>query len=128
MCNHLRHWNRIYPTYDLYIIGHSSGGALATLFGYLLSSEMVDKPIQIVSFASPRIGNIEFKRDFETRPNLKHWRITNQYDVIPRIPYFGFHHVGQRIFIKKQHCICCCKDYCNHMSNSYYKSLLDTVW
>ncbi len=118
----------LHPTYDLYITGHSSGGALATLFGYLISLEIVDRPIQVVSFASPRIGNLAFKRDFGKRLNLKHWRITNQHDCIPRIPYFGFHHVGHKIYIKKQSYICCCKDYCNHMSNSYHKSLLDSEW
>ncbi len=114
------------PTYDLFISGHSSGGAIATLFGYLISPEMRDRQIQIVSFASPRIGNLAFKRDFNQRTNLKHWRITNQHDCIPKIPYFGFHHVGVQICIKKRHCICCCKEFCNHMSVSYYKSLLDS--
>ncbi len=116
------------PTYDLFITGHSSGGAIATLFGYLISLELGERQIQIISFASPRIGNLAFKREFNKRMNLKHWRITNQHDFIPKIPYFGFHHVGERICIRKNSCICCCKEYCNHMSTSYYKSLLDSEW
>lgn len=118
----------LYPTYKLFITGHSSGGALATLFGYLISREITERKLHIVSFASPRIGNLAFKREFNKRTNLKHWRITNQYDFIPRIPYFGFHHVGEKIFIKKRNCICGCKEFCNHLSISYYKSLLDSEW
>ena len=116
------------PTYELFITGHSSGGAIATLFGYLIAPELTERQIQIVSFASPRVGNLAFKQDFNKRTNLKHWRITNQHDFIPRIPYFGFHHVGEQICIRKNSCICCFKNYCNHMSNCYYKSLLDSVW
>ena len=116
------------PTYELFITGHSSGGALATLFGYLISLELGERKLQIVSFASPRIGNLAFKRDFYKRANLMHWRITNQYDCIPKIPYFGFHHVGEQICIHKTNCICCCKEYCHHRSVSYYKNLLDSEW
>jgi predicted lipase len=116
------------PKYRLFITGHSSGGAIATLFGYLISPEMGVRQLQIVSFASPRIGNLAFKREFYKRANLKHWRITNQYDCIPKIPYFGFHHVGEEICIQKTNCICCCKEFCNHQSISYYKSLLDSEW
>jgi predicted lipase len=114
------------PTYELFITGHSSGGAIATLFGYLIAPEITERQIQIVSFASPRVGNLAFKQEFNKRTNLKHWRIKNQYDFIPRIPYFGFHHVGEQIFIRKNSCIFCCKEFCNHMSKSYYKSLLDS--
>lgn len=115
-----------HPSYELFITGHSSGGAIATLFGYLISPEISKRQIQIISFASPRIGNLAFKRDFSSKPNLKHWRITNQYDFVPKIPYFGFHHVGERIRIKNRNCLC--KDYCNHLSKSYYQSLLDLDW
>ncbi len=118
----------LYPTYDLFITGHSSGGAIATLFGYLISPELINKQIQIITFASPRIGNLAFQRDFYKRTNLKHWRITNEHDFVPKIPYFGFHHVGEQIYIKKRSCICCCKEYCHHLSISYYKSLLDSEW
>jgi predicted lipase len=122
----LWHCLELNPTYKLFITGHSSGGAIATLFGYLISKELTERKIQIVSFASPRIGNLAFKRDFKQRTNLKHWRITNQHDFVPRIPYFGFHHVGEKIYIKKRNCICCFKEYCHHLSISYYKSLLDS--
>lgn len=117
-----------HPTYELFVTGHSSGGAIATLFGYLIAPELGERKIQIVSFASPRIGNFAFKRDFNKRTNLKHWRITNQHDCIPKIPYFGFHHVGEKIHVKRRYCVCCCKEYCNHLSISYYKSLLESAW
>ena len=117
-----------YPDYKLFITGHSSGGALATFFGYLLSFELTDKQITIVSFASPRIGNLAFKHDFESRTNLKHWRITNKNDLIPHVPYFYYNHVGHKIFIRTRRFRFCCNEYCKHQIVSYYKSLVDTVW
>ena len=98
-----RLWTLIdqYPSYQLFVTGHSCGGAFATLFGYLISSELTNKHIHIVSFASPRIGNLAFQRDFYDKTNLYHWRFTNQHDCIPKIPYFGFHHVGEQVYLKK---------------------------
>ena len=53
-----------HPKYKVYICGHSLGGALSTLFGYILSNEIMQK-IYVVSFASPRIGNYEWRKSFE---------------------------------------------------------------
>ena len=115
------------PEYELFVTGHSAGGALATLFGYFLSNELTDKQIKIVSFASPRIGNYKFKQDFESRINLIHYRVTNQQDIIPCIPFYKYHHVGHKISIQthpKWFC-CCCRE---HLTESYYTSLIDTTW
>ena len=45
-----------YPNYHIYISGHSLGAGLATLFSYFLS-DITDKNITLVTFASPRVGN-----------------------------------------------------------------------
>jgi predicted lipase len=118
------------PEYELFVTGHSAGGALATLFGYFLSTELQDKQdkqIRIVSFASPRIGNYEFKQDFESRMNLIHYRVTNQQDIIPFIPFYKYHHVGHKISIRTnpKRVWCCWHE---HLTESYYTSLLDTTW
>ena len=53
-----------YPTYKIYITGHSLGAAFSTLFGYMLSRERSDKDIVVVSFASPIVGNANWKDSF----------------------------------------------------------------
>lgn len=86
-------------TDDIYITGHSLGGALATLFGYNLSL-LTDKHINVVSFASPRVGNFKWHRRFNKQNNLSHKRVVVSSDPIPHFPFFGYFHVGKKISLK----------------------------
>ena len=119
---------RSFPQYDLFVTGHSAGGALSTLFGYLLSGDMPRQKINIVSFASPRIGNYDFKCDFESRSNIVHSRVTNMNDIITATPVINYYHVGTKIYIRSKQCWCCCLNICDHKSNVYRLNLLDTRW
>ena len=71
------------------IVGHSIGGALATLFGYRISrgagvttvntnieSKVSNNHVTVVSFGSPRVGNTGFQRHFDSQPNLDHLRVS----------------------------------------------------
>ena len=82
--------------YELYISGHSLGGALCTLFGYLLSCELLNK-VTVVSFASPRVGNEEWKKVFDNKENLVHFRVTNNRDIVTAAPMWGYKHTGHNI-------------------------------
>jgi len=143
LVNHVKVILAEYPEYDIYCTGHSLGGALCTLFGYLLSFELEDK-ITVVSFASPRVGNPAWKKSFEERPNLKHYRFTNNHDIITAFPMYNYKHVGIDIHLYensykldatnvKNCCICSCS-LLNHWSISdhdcdlYYKRLLQNKW
>jgi predicted lipase len=120
---------RQYSGYKLFITGHSAGGALSSLFGYLLSCDMPTQTIQVVSFASPRIGNYAFKCDFEKKPNLSHIRVTNRNDIVTAAPFYKYWHVGDKVYIQsKKTSLCCCVNFSDHTSDSYHKNLLDTVW
>lgn len=72
--------------YNLYITGHSLGGALATLFGfYAVGSPSMPLPVTVVSVASPRVGNISFARAFaemESQGKIRHLRIANHKDPV----------------------------------------------
>ena len=85
-----------HPDYTLYVTGHSLGAALATLYGYQLS-KIINHNVIIVSFASPRVGNYDFKDDFNRQENLTHYRVTNTRDVITATPRYRYHHVGRNI-------------------------------
>ena len=127
--NQIQQLLRVNPEYKLFITGHSAGGALATLFGYLLSSEMPDKQINIVSFASPRIGNYAFKCDFDNRPNLIHHRVTNRNDIITATPVYRYWHVGRKVYIRTaQISFCCCLNVWDHSTSAYHRNLLDSVF
>lgn len=87
-----------YNDYELIITGHSLGGALATLFGYLLSKEIMCE-IKIISFASPRVGNYYFKKDFDETLHINHYRITNNRDIVTCAPMIKYNHVGKNIHL-----------------------------
>lgn len=126
LSNQIQELLHLHPEYELFITGHSAGGALATLFGYLLSGEMPKKEINIVSFASPRIGNYAFKCDFENKTNLIHKRVTNRNDIITATPIFRYWHVGCKVYIRsKKLSFCCCLNVWDHTTDVYYKNLLD---
>ena len=114
------------PDYNVYVTGHSAGGALATIFSYFCSDEIHNKHITVVTFASPRICNYEFKQDFESRSNLKHYQVTSQNDLITYTPMYRYYHVGERILLKS-HLNCCCfvKE---HNCDMYLTNLSNTVW
>lgn len=66
---------------DVYITGHSLGGALCTLAAYDFAAV---NPVYY-SFASPRVGNVEFAKQFNTMlPSA--FRIYNIEDVITELP------------------------------------------
>ena len=90
--------------YDIYITGHSLGGALATLFGYFVSKDMPEYQFKVVSFGSPRVGNHAFRYNFDQCKNLKHYRITNRRDVITSVPMYKYKHTGITIHLRNKDC------------------------
>jgi len=95
--------------YDkVYVIGHSLGGALATLcivdldytFAYSLLSLEDDLHGRI--FGSPRVGNRAFTKSFNKRlKNFKNYQVKN--DTVTKLPLkiMGFSHVKDVIKLGK---------------------------
>jgi predicted lipase len=130
------------PDYSIYITGHSLGGALSTLFGYILSRE-IENNIVVVSYASPRVGNYSWKQSFESKENLKHYRITNKRDIVTAFPMYKYHHVGKHIqlsnnkFLTFENCdnkkwyeesIFTCWSPSEHNCELYYKRMNNNIW
>jgi hypothetical protein len=127
--------------YDLYITGHSLGAGLTTLFGYLIS-DIIDKNITLITFASPRVGNKDWANDFNKKKNLRHFRFVNEKDIVTSIPYLYFYHVGNCILINKNNSMNYAKynehnDKSNifyyfnpldHLIDNYYNNLVICKW
>eukprot|EP00590_Aulacoseira_subarctica_P004898 CAMPEP_0172428794 /NCGR_PEP_ID=MMETSP1064-20121228/47773_1 /TAXON_ID=202472 /ORGANISM="Aulacoseira subarctica , Strain CCAP 1002/5" /LENGTH=500 /DNA_ID=CAMNT_0013173771 /DNA_START=76 /DNA_END=1578 /DNA_ORIENTATION=+ len=84
--------NEKYKDYQLYVTGHSLGGSLSTLFAFraAVDSGIPNKPVINVSFASPFVGDEEFRknlRDLERNNSYRHLRISNEDDIVPLIPF-----------------------------------------
>lgn len=112
-----------YPDYEINIIGHSLGGALSTLFGYLLAKTITNK-VTVITLGSPRVGNYYFKLDFDSQTNLTHYRISNNRDVITSVPMINFYHTGINIHLTNDNLTI----YDNYNYNRYFKFSLFNCW
>ena len=128
--------------FSLYVTGHSLGAALATLCGFMFSQELKTQ-ITVVSFASPRVGNAEWKNAFEKQHNLVHYRIANNRDIVTAFPMYNYHHVGKTIrlfensysifvdnskFSWYDFTLLQCWRIGDHDCDFYYKRLLQNKW
>ena len=75
---------------DLFITGHSLGGAMATI----ATSRLGDRVKALFTFGSPRAGTRSFVKSFS---HIPHYRFVNNNDVVPKVPFaiMGYrHHVS----------------------------------
>ena len=83
------------PRRSFVVTGHSLGSALATLF--VMENKNRFDISTICTFASPRVGNSEFVRQFN-QLHLRSWRIVNTQDIVPKVPihapFFDYQHVA----------------------------------
>lgn len=90
---------------NVWVTGHSLGGALATLLVAMLldvdemSSLVVPKGLY--TFGAPRVGNHAFQVAFDQRFSNTAFRVVNQGDLVPHLPpeFFGpgFSHTGKSV-------------------------------
>ena len=85
------------PTWDIYLSGHSMGSVTSTLLSYLMAIELPKTKITVVALASPRVGNLAFKNDYDNIPNLKLYRVCYKRDIVTSFPAFYYYHVGYNL-------------------------------
>ncbi|XP_055805895.1 phospholipase A1-II 1-like [Solanum dulcamara] len=73
------------------VTGHSLGSSLATLCSVDIVVNQINKefPVTAFLFASPRVGEANFKKAYQKLKNLQILRITNALDDIPKKPDRG---------------------------------------
>ena len=82
---------------DIWITGHSLGGALATLLTAMYL-ERNRKVKCLYTFGSPRVGNESFRSHFNRSFYDHTYRVINGNDLVPHVPPEPlFSHVGQQI-------------------------------
>ncbi|XP_011015585.1 PREDICTED: phospholipase A1-IIgamma-like [Populus euphratica] len=95
------------------VTGHSLGAAIATLNALDIVVKGCNKttgeqnkafPVTAIVFASPRVGDANFKKLCEGQEDLHVLRVTNERDIVPNLPldmppYFSFKHVGEELRI-----------------------------
>ncbi|CAI5986442.1 unnamed protein product, partial [Closterium sp. NIES-64] len=89
--------------YHIMVTGHSLGGALSTLFTYDLAQSDLKKQhgftLSLYNFGSPRVGNHAFAARFNQLVGDS-WRIANDHDIVPRVPYVLYKHVATGVVLR----------------------------
>ncbi|MDF3057861.1 MAG: putative lipase [Rariglobus sp.] len=81
---------------QIFITGHSLGGAIATLMFARLAS--VDgRPVPtLVTFGCPKVGDTTFTRELDRLYPERAFRLVNDSDIVPHLPPLSdFHHAGR---------------------------------
>ena len=86
------------PNARVTIVGHSLGGAMATLAGPDVKSNFNRPSVDICTFGGPRVGKPDFRGKFNAEIARCH-RVTNQFDIVPQVPSIitGWMHVGEEV-------------------------------
>ncbi|MHC1744591.1 MAG: hypothetical protein AB9873_16390 [Syntrophobacteraceae bacterium] len=89
LCKYLN--DRAHSGRTIWFTGHSLGAALATL-----AADRFGNVQGLYTFGSPRVGDAEFKNDFQ----VSAYRFVNNNDIVARVPPPGLYcHVGELKYI-----------------------------
>ncbi len=118
--------NELIPKLDrtkpLYITGHSLGGAVATVASLALYNRGF-KIDGLFTFGSPRVGNSEWKSNFE-KSGIIYNRVMNGDDIVTTIPKLFYYHVGEEVRINKRGFFSWFHDkFTDHKMENYLESL-----
>eukprot|EP01083_Nonionella_stella_P304865 1061320_1 len=95
-----------YPEYQIFITGHSLGGALAGIFtldlyaDYYNNGAPLDKTkMKIYTYGQPRVGNDGFAVLMNELLDYEYYRVVHSKDPVPVLPpwIFGYRHNGIEI-------------------------------
>ena len=92
-------------TVGVRIVGHSLGGALATLAAADLTGLQPFRVQELWTFGSPRVGDARFAEWLMAAERLggagvQHWRVTHAHDPVVHVPLvrMGFQHVPTEVW------------------------------
>ncbi|KAL6738097.1 triacylglycerol lipase [Ancylostoma duodenale] len=91
-----------YPDYEVWMTGHSLGGAIASLAAsYVVGTKMVNQTmVKLLTFGQPRVGDWEFA-DMHDEQIKFAYRVVRWRDLVPQIPssdFYGYYHQGTEVF------------------------------
>lgn len=89
-----------YKDYDIFITGHSLGGALSIIFSYLIFSKTT-KLLNIITFGGPRVGDYNFQENYNKIKNINLVKIVNKKDIITSLPVINYYNVGKTIWMRE---------------------------
>ena len=125
----------MHPEKEVHVVGHSLGGALATLASFDIASSL-NREVNTVTFGAPRVVTSDFRNAFDELP-INLFRVVVANDPIARVPgmLIPYEHVGQLIQIDESGdmfepsdintaILFTKRDFTNHYKSSYYFGLV----
>jgi pimeloyl-ACP methyl ester carboxylesterase len=93
----------IHNVKNLFVTGHSLGGALATIASLDIVEELGIKNVSMVSLGAPRVGNAGYADLYASMLN-NYYRITHASDPVVHLPYMylNYKHIPHEIFYPKR--------------------------
>ncbi|KAJ1923755.1 hypothetical protein IWQ60_005669 [Tieghemiomyces parasiticus] len=89
--------------YNLTIVGHSLGAALASLASvdFVMRNKTLANMMTVTTFGQPRVGNKEYVAYYNSF-NLATKRVVNKRDPVPHLPprILGYRHTNEEFWIK----------------------------
>ncbi|CAI5449254.1 unnamed protein product [Caenorhabditis angaria] len=94
-----------YPNYEIWVTGHSLGGAMASLAAsFIVSNKLVTASnVKLITYGQPRTGNTDFANAHDAQLPYS-FRLTHNRDVVPHIPnegFEGYHHHKTEVWYKE---------------------------
>ena len=95
------------PSYQIWVTGHSTGAAMASLASTWLAYYNITPRENIIlyTFGSPRVGDYKYALQHDQLVNKTSWRIVNDVDLLPHFPAvykpnvaYGPYHQGVEVF------------------------------
>jgi predicted lipase len=87
------------PQPEVYVVGHSLGGALAVLGAASLHYQHGVEIEAVYTYGQPRVGNEAFRQWYNQGPHVS-WRATHYKDPVPHLPLesMGFTHISTEVY------------------------------
>ncbi|KAI8322548.1 alpha/beta-hydrolase [Martensiomyces pterosporus] len=99
-----------YPTHSIAIVGHSLGGARATICLLDLSIQLphLTSRLNLYTHGQPRVGNLQFAQAVNKVP-VPMYREVFEYDIVPRIPptLMGYVHHHMEAWVHNNQTMLC---------------------
>lgn len=105
---------------QIILIGHSLGGALATIAGCYLYEKGVQKEnLEVYTFGAPPVGTKDFTQYYDNKINL--YRLINSDDVVPKLDKItNLFHLGREIVLPSN-------DGEVHACKGYIDNIIDSI-
>ncbi|KAK6740401.1 hypothetical protein RB195_008703 [Necator americanus] len=91
---------KIHNGYEVWVTGHSLGGALATLAASMVAGNYNGTTVKLLTFGQPRVGDENFAKKHDEMVKFS-YRVIYWSDIVPTVPcYYAqrYRHQGTEVF------------------------------